>query len=144
MSSNEYISINRLASTVAQKFKDSLYVFVYFDTFTHSAGFSYVYIKPLKIAYVNKYLEFKPIDDLFPDIRCVEAPEFMVKNIKSDMFAKLIIDVKEQKNNYAEPFTYHVAHIYAIFNEELHWKLNPSKKEINKEIVSLDIDPDMF
>ena len=143
MSSNEYISINRLASTVAQKFKDSLYVFVYFDTF-YSASFNRVNIKPLKIAYVNKYLEFKPIDDLFPDIRYVSAPDFMVKNIKQDMFAKLIIDVKEQKNNSAEPFTYHVAHIYPIFNEELHWKLNPSKKEINKEIISLDIDPDMF
>lgn len=143
MSSNEYISINRLASSVAQKFKDSLYVFVYFDTF-YNSSFNRVNIKPLKIAYVNKYLEFKPIDDLFPDIRYVSAPDFMVKNIKSDMFAKLIIDVKEQKNNHAEPFTYHVAHIYAIFNEELHWKLNPSKKEINKEIVSLDIDPDMF
>ena len=143
MSSNEYISINRLASSVAQKFKDSLYVFVYFDTF-YSASFNRVNIKPLKIAYVNKYLEFKPIDNLFPDVRYVSAPEFMVKNIKSDMFAKLIIDVKEQKNNYAEPFTYHVAHVYAIFNEELHEKLNPSKKEINKEIASLDIDPDDF
>lgn len=144
MSSNEYISINRLASTVAQKFKDSLYVFVYFDTFYYNTVFNRVNIKPLKIAYVNKCLEFKPIDDLFPDVRYVSAPDFMVKNIKQDMFAKLIIDVKEQKNNYAEPFTYHVAHIYAIFNEELHWKLNPSKKEINKEIASLDIDPDMF
>ena len=143
MSSKEYISINRLASTVAQKFKDSLYVFVYFDTI-HYSPINQVYIQPLKIAYVNKHLEFKPIDDLFPDVRYVTAPEFMVKNIKSDMFAKLIIDVKEQKNNYVEPFTYHVAHIYPIFNEELHWKLNPSKKEINKEIVSLDIDPDMF
>lgn len=144
MSSNEYISINRLASSVAQKFKDSLYVFVYFDTFYYNPSFNRVNIKPLKIAYINKHLEFKPIDDLFPDVRYVSAPDFMVKNIKQDMFAKLIIDVKEQKNNYAEPFTYHVAHIYAIFNEELHWKLNPSKKEINKEIVSLDIDPDMF
>ena len=144
MSSNEYISINRLASSVAQKFKDSLYVFVYFDTFYYNTVFNRVNIKPLKIAYVNKQKEFKPIDDLFPDVRYVSAPEFMVKNIKQDMFAKLIIDVKEQKNNYAEPFTYHVAHIYPIFNEELHWKLNPSKKEINKEIISLDIDPDMF
>lgn len=144
MSSKEYVSINRLASTVAQKFKDSLYVFVYFDTFYYSPAFNRVNIKPLKIAYINKCLEFKPIDDLFPDVRYVSAPDFMVKNIKQDMFAKLIIDVKEQKNNYVEPFTYHIAHIYPIFNEELHWKLNPSKKEINKEIVSLDIDPDMF
>ena len=144
MSSNEYVSVNRLASSVAQKFNDSLYVVVYFDTF-YNSNFNRVNIQPLKIAYVNKQKEFKSIGDLFPEIRYVSAPEFIVKNITNDTFAKLIIDVKETKQIiYSEPFTFHIAHVYPICNKQLHEKLNPAKREIMKEIINLDIDPDMF
>ena len=140
MSSNEYVSGNRLASTVSQTFDDSLYVVVYFDTY-YQSSFNRVNIKPLKIMYINKQNEFKDIGDLFHDIRYVTASEHIVKNIASDTFAKLIIDTKEtNKTNNSEQLTFHIAHVYPVDNKQLHEKLNPLKKEINKEIIDMDID----
>ena len=140
MSSTEYISVNRLATTVSQNFDDSLYVVVYFDTY-YQSSFNRVNIKPLKIMYINKQNEFKDVGDLFNDIRYVTASEHIVKNIASDMFAKLIIDIKEtNKTNNSEQLTFHIAHVYPIDNKQLHEKLNPAKKEISKEIIDMDID----
>ena len=140
MSSNEYVSVNRLATTVSQTFDDSVYVVVYFDTY-YNSSFNRVNIQPLKIMYINKQNEFKSVDDLFNDIRYVTAPKNIVKNIASDKFAKLIIDVKEtNKTNNSEQLTFHIAHAYPVDNKQLHEKLNPLKKEINKEIVDMDID----
>ena len=140
MSSNEYVSVNRLATTVSQTFDDSVYVVVYFDTY-YNSSFNRVNIQPLKIMYINKQNEFKSVDDLFNDIRYVTAPKNIVKNIAPDTFAKLIIDVKEtNKTNNSEQLTFHIAHAYPVDNKQLHEKLNPLKKEINKEIVDMDID----
>ena len=140
MSSNEYVSINRLATTVSQNFDDSLYVVVYFDTY-YNSSFNRVNIQPLKIMYINKQNEFKDIGDLFNDIRYVTAPKNIVKNIASDTFAKLIIDIKEtNKTNNSEQLTFHIAHVYPVNNKQLHEKLNPAKKEISKEIIDMDID----
>lgn len=140
MSSNEYVSVNRLATTVSQNFDDSLYVVVYFDTY-YNSSFNRVNIQPLKIMYINKQSEFKSVDDLFQDIRYVTAPKNVVKNIASDTFAKLIIDIKEtNKTNNSEQLTFHVAHVYPVDNKQLHEKLNPAKKEISKEIIDMDID----
>ena len=140
MSSNEYVSVNRLATTVSQTFDDSLYVVVYFDTY-YTSSFNRVNIQPLKIMYINKQNEFKSVDDLFQDIRYVTAPKNIVKNIASDTFAKLIIDTKEtNKTNNSEQLTFHIAHVYPVDNKQLHEKLNPLKKEINKEIIDMDID----
>ena len=140
MSSNEYVSVNRLATTVSQNFDDSLYVVVYFDTY-YTSSFNRVNIQPLKIMYINKQNEFKSVDDLFQDIRYVTAPKNIVKNIAPDTFAKLIIDTKEtNKTNNSEQLTFHIAHVYPIDNKQLHEKLNPLKKEISKEIIDMDID----
>ena len=140
MSSNEYVSVNRLASTVAQTFDDSLYVVVYFDTY-YNSSFNRVNIKPLKIMYINKQNGFKSVGDLFNDIRYITAPNHIVKNIASDTFAKLIIDVKEtNKTNNSEQLTFHTAHVYPVDNKQLHEKLNPTKIEISKEIIDMDID----
>ena len=140
MSSNEYVSVNRLATTVSQNFDDSLYVVVYFDTY-YQSSFNRVNIQPLKIMYINKQNEFKSVDDLFNEIRYVTAPNHVVKNIASDTFAKLIIDIKEtNKTNNSEHLTFHIAHAYPVDNKQLHEKLNPLKKEISKEIIDMDID----
>ena len=140
MSSNEYVSVNRLASIVSQTFDDSVYVVVYFDTF-YTSSFKRVNIKPLKIMYINKQNGFKSVDDLFNDIRYVTAPNNVVKNITNDTFAKLIIDTKEtNKTNNSEQLTFHIAHVYPVDNKQLHEKLNPAKKEISKEIIDMDID----
>lgn len=140
MSSNEYISVNRLATEVAQTFDDSVYVVVYFDTY-YNSSFNRVNIQPLKIMYINKQNEFKSVDDLFHDVRYVTASNHIVKNIASDTFAKLIIDTKEtNKTNNSEQLTFHIARAYPVDNKQLHEKLNPLKKEINKEIVDMDID----
>ena len=140
MSSNEYVSVNRLATTVSQNFDDSLYVVAYFDTY-YQSSFNRVNIKPLKIMYINKQSEFKDVGDLFNDIRYVTASEHIVKNIASDTFAKLIIDTKEtNKTNNSEQLTFHIAHVYPVDNKQLHEKLNPAKKEISKEIIDMDID----
>ena len=140
MSSNEYVSVNRLATTVAQTFDDSVYVVVYFDTY-YNSSFNRVNIQPLKIMYINKQNEFKSVDDLFHDVRYVTASNHIVKNIASDTFAKLIIDTKEtNKTNNSERLTFHIAHVYPVDNKQLHEKLNPAKKEISKEIVDMDID----
>lgn len=140
MSSNEYVSVNRLATTVSQNFDDSLYVVVYFDTY-YNSSFNRVNIQPLKIMYINKQNEFKSVDDLFNDIRYVTAPKNIVKNIAPDTFAKLIIDIKEtNKTNNSEQLTFHIAHVYPVDNKQLHEKLNPAKKEISKEIIDMDID----
>ena len=140
MSSNEYVSVNRLATTVAQNFDDSVYVVVYFDTY-YQSSFNRVNIQPLKIMYINKQNEFKSVDDLFHDIRYVTAPNHIVKNIAPDTFAKLIIDTKEtNKTNNSEQLTFHIAHVYPVDNKQLHEKLNPAKKEISKEIIDMDID----
>ena len=140
MSSNEYVSVNRLASTVSQNFDDSLYVVVYFDTY-YNSSFNRVNIQPLKIMYINKQSEFKDVDDLFHEIRYVTAPKNVVKNVASDTFAKLIIDIKEtNKTNNSEQLTFHIAHAYPVDNKQLHEKLNPAKKEISKEIIDMDID----
>ena len=140
MSSNEYVSVNRLATTVSQNFDDSLYVVVYFDTY-YQSSFNRVNIKPLKIMYINKQSEFKDVGDLFNDIRYVTASEHIVKNIATDTFAKLIIDIKEtNKTNNSEQLTFHIAHVYPIDNKQLHEKLNPSIIEISKEIIDMDID----
>lgn len=140
MSSNEYVSVNRLATTVSQNFDDSLYVVVYFDTY-YNSSFNRVNIQPLKIMYINKQNEFKSVDDLFNDIRYVTAPKNIVKNIAPDTFAKLIIDIKEtNKTNNSEQLTFHIAHVYPVNNKQLHEKLNPAKKEISKEIIDMDID----
>lgn len=140
MSSNEYVSVNRLASLVAQTFDDSVYVVVYFDTY-YTSSFNRVNIQPLKIMYINKQNEFKSVDDLFNDIRYVTAPNNIVKNIANDTFAKLIIDTKEtNKTNNSEQLTFHITHAYPVDNKQLHEKLNPAKKEISKEIIDMDID----
>ena len=140
MSSNEYVSVNRLATAVSQTFDDSVYVVVYFDTY-YNSSFNRVNIKPLKIMYINKQNDFKSVDDLFHDIRYITAPEHVVKNITNDTFAKLIIDTKEtNKTNNSEQLTFHIAHAYPVDNKQLHEKLNPAKKEISKEIVDMDID----
>ena len=140
MSSNEYVSVNRLATIVSQTFDDSVYVVVYFDTY-YQSSFNRVNIKPLKIMYINKQNEFKAVGDLFNDIRYVTASEHIVKNIASDTFAKLIIDIKEtNKTNNSEQLTFHIAHVYPIDNKQLHEKLNPARKEISKEIIDMDID----
>ena len=140
MSSNEYVSVNRLASLVAQTFDDSVYVVVYFDTY-YTSSFNRVNIQPLKIMYINKQNEFKSVDDLFHDIRYVTAPNNIVKNIASDTFAKLIIDTKEtNKTNNSEQLTFHITHAYPVDNKQLHEKLNPAKKEISKEVIDMDID----
>lgn len=140
MSSNEYVSINRLATTVAQTFDDSVYVVVYFDTY-YNSSFNRVNIQPLKIMYINKQNEFKSVDDLFHDVRYITASNHIVKNIASDTFAKLIIDTKEtNKTNNSEQLTFHIAHAYPVDNKQLHEKLNPAKKEISKEIIDMDID----
>ena len=140
MSSNEYVSVNRLATTVAQTFDDSLYIVVYFDAY-YTSSFNRVNIQPLKIMYINKQNEFKSVGDLFNDIRYVTAPKNIVKNIASDTFAKMIIDIKEtNKTNNSERITFHIAHIYPVDNKQLHEKLNPAKKEISKEIIDMDID----
>ena len=140
MSSNEYVSVNRLASTVSQTFDDSIYVVVYFDSY-YNSSFNRVNIQPLKIMYINKQSEFKDVGDLFNDIRYVTAPKNVVKNIASDTFAKLIIDIKEtNKTNNSEQLTFHIAHVYPVNNKQLHEKLNPAKKEISKEIIDMDID----
>lgn len=140
MSSNEYVSVNRLATTVAQTFDDSVYVVVYFDTY-YQSSFNRVNIQPLKIMYINKQNEFKEVGDLFHDIRYVTASNHIVKNIASDTFAKLIIDTKEtNKTNNSDRITFHIAHVYPVDNKQLHEKLNPSRIEINKEIIDMDID----
>ncbi len=140
MSSNEYVSINRLATAVSQTFDDSLYVVVYFDTY-YNSSFNRVNIKPLKIMYINKQSEFKDIGDLFHDVRYITASNHIVKNIASDTFAKLIIDTKEtNKTNNSDGLTFHTAHVYPVDNKQLHEKLNPAKKEISKEIIDMDID----
>ena len=140
MSSNEYVSVNRLATTVAQTFDDSVYVVVYFDTY-YNSSFNRVNIQPLKIMYINKQNEFKSVDDLFHDVRYVTASNNIVKNIASDTFAKLIIDTKEtNKTNNSVQLTFHITHVYPVDNKQLHEKLNPAKKEISKEIVDMDID----
>ena len=140
MASNEYVSVNRLATTVAQTFDDSVYVVVYFDTY-YNSSFNRVNIQPLKIMYINKQNEFKSVDDLFHDVRYITASNHIVKNIASDTFAKLIIDTKEtNKTNNSEQLTFHIAHVYPVDNKQLHEKLNPAKKEISKEIVDMDID----
>ena len=143
MSSKEYVSVNRLASTVAQNHPSSLYIFVYFDKY-YSSDFNRVNIIPLKIVAVNDKKEFTPLDDLFPDIRYVCAPNFVMKNLKpKDAFYKLVIEVKETKNK-NEEFNYHKIKVYSIFNAKLHEKLNPYRVSFGKDIVDLDIDPDMF
>lgn len=140
MSSNEYVSVNHLASSIAQSFDDSVYVVVYFDTY-YTSSFNRVNIKPLKIMYINKQNEFKDVGDLFNDIRYVTASNHIVKNIASDTFAKLIIDTKEtNKTNNSDRITFHIAHVYPVDNKQLHEKLNPARIEINKEIVDMDID----
>ena len=139
--SNEYISVNRLASSVAQKYPDSLHVVVYFDNF-YNSDFNRINIVPLKLAYINKRKAFKPVTDLFPDMRYISAPNFLVKNFKKG-FAKLIIDVKETKSK-QEDWTFHKMHIYPVNNKRLHEKLNPATEEFDKEVVDLDIDPDMI
>ena len=140
MSSNEYVSVNRLATTVSQNFDDSVYAVVYFDTY-YQSSFNRVNIQPLKIMYINKQNEFKEVGDLFHDIRYVTASNHIVKNIASDTFAKLIIDIKEtNKTNNSEQLTFHIAHVYPVDNKQLHEKLNPAKKEISKEIIDMDID----
>lgn len=140
MSSNEYVSVNRLATEVAQNFDDSVYVVVYFDTY-YNSSFNRVNIQPLKIMYINKQNEFKSVDDLFHDVRYVTTSNHIVKNIASDTFAKLIIDTKEtNKTNSSERLTFHIARAYPVDNKQLHEKLNPAKKEISKEIVDMDID----
>ena len=140
MSSNEYVSVNRLATTVAQTYNDSVYVVVYFDTY-YNSSFNRVNIQPLKIMYINKQNEFKDVGDLFHDVRYITASNHIVKNIASDTFAKLIIDTKEtNKTNNSEQLTFHIAHVYPVDNKQLHEKLNPAKKEISKEIIDMDID----
>ena len=140
--SNEYFSVNRLASSVAQKYPDSLYIVVYFDKF-YNSDFNRVNIIPLKIVCVNKQKQFKSIDDLFPNIRYVSAPNYIVKNFKKDLLAKLVIEVKETKNK-VEDFTFHKIQVYYVFNKDLHEKLNPFCSQFDKDIIELDIDPDMI
>ena len=139
--SNEYISVNSLASSVAQKYPDSTTIVIYFDNY-YNSHFNRINIIPLKIAYINDRKQIKTIDDLFPEMRYISAPEFIVKNFKRG-FAKLLIDANETTKE-DEDWTFHKLHIYPVNNKRLHIKLNPSCVEFDRDIINLDIDPDMI
>lgn len=111
---NDCITINKLVEKIAEKIEDPLYVIVYFDPYLHLT-FDRMKIQPLKIECVNKYLQFIQIKD----IQHISAPEYMVKNIKKQMFTKLIIDVKESKaNNYSDPLPFQSTLIPQLYVEE--------------------------
>ena len=144
MSSNEYVSVNRLASTVAQAKPSSTYIFVYFDKY-YQADFNRINIIPLKIVAINNKKEFSNIDDVFPDIRCVSAPKFIQKDLDLDetnILYKLIIEVKETKSK-NEEFIYHRIYVQNVFNSDLYDKLNPYHENFSNDIMRLDLDPDM-
>ena len=111
---NDCISINNLVETIAQKFEDSLFVIIIFDPYLH-LNFDRMKIQPLKIVYVNKYIQYIPIDNLFKDIRYISAPEYMVENVRKDMDTVLIIDIKESKaNNYSDPLPFQSTYTYPM------------------------------
>lgn len=143
MSSNEYVSVNRLASTVAQAKPSSTYIFVYFDKY-YQADFNRVNIIPLKVVAINDKKEFSNIDEVFPNIRYVSAPKFILMDLvldDTDILYKLVIEVKETKCK-DEEFNYHRIGVDIVHNKDLYDKLNPYRAKYNP-IFDLDIDPDM-
>lgn len=111
---NDCITINKLVEKIAEKVEDPLYIVVYFDPYIHLT-FDRMKIKPLKIECVNKYLQYIQIKD----VKYISAPEYMVENIKKQMFTKLIIDVKESKtNNYSDPLSFQSTLIPGLYTDE--------------------------
>ena len=138
MSSNEYISINRLASSVAEKYNDSTAIVIYFDTY-YKSDFNKINIVPLKVYYLNQQKAFNTVD-FFPSMRYISAPNFLVKEIKNGL-NKLLIEVKETKNKQGN-YTYHKVHVYNVNNPRLHERLNPNIRDFDNDLVNIDVDPD--